>query len=476
MADVGRPRAKDAPFDNQNNPGPGREPLEVNKISMRRFNLVLLLAVFALSLCIAPPARARVYIDVTQPFSRKLPLALAPFEPLAGEAVDPAGQSGARLLQSDLSFTGLFDFLDPRSFLGKPQVGRINYARWSKVGAELLITGNYRLSGGTMTLEMRLYDVGGAKLLVGRRYDGRMADLPAMMHRFADEVMLAVTGERSVFSSAIAFVGARQVEVGGKRQVHKEIYLMNFDGSGARRFTQRRDICLYPAWSPDGKLLAYSSYVKRRPAIFVHALAGGAGRILINKPGVNLTPDFRPHSQQIAASLSHTGKTNIFLVSLAGKIIKKLTDGWGIEVAPSFSPDGKRMAFVSDRAGNPQIYVLHLNDGSIRRLTFGLKYCAAPSWSPRGDRIAFQGQIDGTFQVVTMNPRGGDMQVLTHGWGGGEDPSWSPDGRLIAYSSRKTGRYQIYVMTANGQPIKRLTNFLGDNTDPAWSPRGVAGR
>jgi len=442
---------------------------------MRRIKFLLLILLPALLLAPAV-ARARVYIDVTQPFTRKLPLALPVFDPLQGAAADPLGREATDLLKNDLLFTGLFDILPPSAYLGKPQVGAINYARWSKIGAELLITGNYRLSGGIFTLELRLYDVGESKLLVGRRYDGRPPDMPAMVHRFADEVMLAITGERSVFSSVIAFVGARQVEKDGRRQVVKEIYLMNFDGSGVRRFTRRGDIALYPAWSSDGRFLAYSSYIRRRPAIFVQALDGGTGRVVINKKGVNITPAFLPGREILGVSLSHTGRSNIYLVNLAGKILKHLTDGWGIEVAPTFSPDGKKMAFVSDRGGSPQIYVLDMASGQVRRLSFGFKYSAAPAWSPRGDRIAFQAQIDGTFQIVTVRPDGSDQQVLTSGWGGGEDPSWSPDGRLIAYASRRTGRYQIYVMTASGQPIKRLTSLPGDNTDPAWSPRGVAGK
>ncbi|MGD9123948.1 MAG: Tol-Pal system beta propeller repeat protein TolB [Desulfarculaceae bacterium] len=440
---------------------------------MFRIKTSLLAALVVLGLLASGAAQARVYIDVTSPFSRKLPLALPQFNPTAGAASDPVGAEGTRLLSADLNFTGLFDILDPKSYLGPPQAGNVNYRRWSRIGAELLITGNYQRAGNDLTLELRLYDVAAGKLLTGNLYDGVMADLPVMIHRFADEVMLALTGERSVFRTKIAFVGARQ----GDRGVAKEIYLMNFDGSSVRKLTKRGDICLYPSWSSDGKLIAYSSYVKRRPAIFIQALAGGEGKVVLNRPGVNQTPSFVPGKYDMAVTTSHTGKTNVFLIDVSGRIIKKLTDGWGIEVSPSFSPDGKEMAFVSDRGGSPQIYILTLASGQLRRVTFGFKYCAKPDWSPRGDRIAFQARAkNGGFQVTTVNPQGGNVQVLTSGWGGGEDPSWSPDGRLIAYASRRTGRYQIYVMTASGQPIRRLTNLPGNNNDPAWSPRGVAGK
>ena len=413
-------------------------------------------------------AWGRVYIDITKPFSRQLPIAVGKFMPLPGAGEDPVGRLARAKLVDNLAFTGLFDFIPPESFISQPDLTHPDCRKWTKIGAELLITGGYQLKGGFLTIECRLFDVVEGKMLTGRRYEGTPKDVGAMMARFADEVMLALTGERSVFSTMIAFVSAR----GGI----KEIMLMRYDGSGVRKFTHREDICLYPAWSPKGKFLAYCSYVSRRPAVFIHALAGGSGRVVVNRPGVNITPVFTPTGDALAVSMSFTGRTNIYLVNLAGRILRKLTNGWGIDVAPSFSPDGKRMAFVSDRGGSPQVYVLELATGRVYRLVYGFKYTAAPAWSPKGDRIAFQAQVDGVFQVATIRPDGTDLQVLTRGYGGGEDPSWSPDGRLIAYASRRTGSYQIYVMTSAGQPIRRLTNLPGDQTDPAWSPRGLAVR
>jgi TolB protein len=432
---------------------------------MPKFIAILLAALAILGILAPEPAQARVYIDITKPSSRKIPLAMPEYGLLPAGGAAELGGLGRQVLIGDLTYTGLFDILDPKTYLGAGQ-GEVNPRQWKRIGADLLITGNYESTPTTLSVEMRLYDVTEGKLLVGRRYDGLPTDMPAIMHRFADEVMEALTGEKSVFSTQIAFTHV----VGGI----KEIWLMNFDGSGARQLTQRGDICLFPAWSPDCRLLAYSCYVNRRPAVILHALAGGSGQVIINKPGVNLTPTFRPNGQ-LAAATSHTGKTNIFLSDQVGNLGANLTDGWGIDVAPSFSPDGRQMAFCSDRAGQPQIYIRDMDSGAIRRITYGHKYAAAPAWSPRGDRIAFQVMTNGVFQVATIRPDGSDQQILTQGYGGGEEPTWSPDGRLIAYASRATGRYQIYVMTANGQPIKRLTDLAGENANPAWSPRGVAG-
>ena len=424
-----------------------------------------IISTFLLLLLVALSAEARPIIDITKPSTRKIPVAMPEFTPLPGSQANSALAAAGAILQKDLLFTGLFEFIDPAAFLGG--IGeQVTPQQWTRVGAELLIGCSYQYDGSSLRLECRLFDVVEGKEMVGRLYTGTLADLTNMMHRFADEIMLAITGEKSVFSTVIAFVHAEGNS--------KNIWFMDFDGSNPRPFTQKEGLTLYPAWSDDGSLLTYSQFVNRHPAVFIHSLSGGSGRMIINSSGMSITPVFR-NNGQLAASLSETkGATNIFLSDATGNVVKNLTNGINIDVNPSFSPDGGQMAFVSDRGGAPQIYILDMNSGQIRRLTYGYKYCAAPDWSPKGDRIAFQVRTDSGFQIATIKPDGGDVQILTSS--GGEDPSFSPDGRLIAYSSRRGGHYQVYVVTVTGQPIGQITNLSGDNSDPAWSPRGVAGK
>jgi TolB protein len=431
---------------------------------LKKFLFILVLAALGPLTAYAEPARP--IIDIASPVIRKMPVALPEFLPQPGSAPNQAIARGNDILARDLLFTGLFDIIDPASFLGRSEE-EFNPRQWVRIGAELYIDCRYNLQGTALTVECRLYDVLEGRQLAGRRYSGAPEDLTDMMHRFADEIMLAVTGEKSVFSTRIAFVHSE-----GN---NKNIWLMDFNGDNPRPFTQQPGLSLYPAWSPDGAFLAYSQFVNRHPAVFIHSLTGGGGRMIINTSGVSITPAFRKGGQ-LAASLSYgQGPTNIFLSDLTGKLIKNLSNGLNIDVTPSFAPDGSQMAFVSDRGGAPQIYILDVNSGQVRRLTFGYNYCAAPDWSPKGDLIAFQVRTDNGFRIATVKPDGSDLQVLDSS-PGGEDPSFSPDGRLIAYSSRINGAYQVYVIALSGQPIGQITNLSGDNSDPAWSPPGVAGK
>ena len=181
------------------------------------------------------------------------------FQPLDGAAADAVGADGARILQKNLSFTGLFDFLNPKGFLGLPKVGAVQYRRWSVIGAELLVACEYKRQGDELTLHCSLYDVVEGKRLVGVEYGGTMAMLPDMMEPFRRrDNARTVTGERSVFSTMIAFVSTKSG--------HKEIMVMRYDGSGVKAVTNRGDICLYPAWSP------------RRPVAGLHLLRAAQAR------------------------------------------------------------------------------------------------------------------------------------------------------------------------------------------------------
>ena len=406
------------------------------------------------------------YIDISNPFLRKIPLAVPLFknENGAGEAKRLSGTS-ADLLASSLEFTGYFKLLDREAFLFDPDkdgvlTPQINFANWTVIGAELLITGLFQEVNGNITMELRLFDTFKARRIIGKKYTGKKADLRRMVHRFCSEVIKYLTGHRGVFGSKIAFVSTGSG--------NKEIYTCGFDGYSPQQVTRNRSINLSPAWSSDGRHLAYTSYKKGKPDIFIINLAEMQEKS-INKKGLNITPAWMPGKFELAATLSFSGDQEIYLLTGSGKVIKRLTNIRGIDLSPTWSPDGKKLAFVSNRSGSPQIYVQDLTSGRVRRLTYEGNYNTQPNWSPRGDKIAFSSVVDGRRNIVVMGLDGQDPLQLTHEAGDNEAPSWSPDGSLIAFSSNREGPFRIYVMTAFGTDQRRLLVIKGEQTNPKWS-------
>ena len=407
------------------------------------------------------------YIDISNPFLRKTPIAVPVFK---AADLDPAAMDAARatvdLISYYLDFTGYFTISDPGAFLEDPQTmnitgSGIRYRNWTAIGAELLITGGVVVRDGDAEFELRLFDTVKEKMLVGKRYRGSTDDHGQVARRFCSEVVFAITGSRGFFDSKIAFVS--------NGTGHKEIYQCSFDGTNIRRFTHHNSISLFPDWSSDGRWLAYTTYADKGPGIRIqHVSEKRMARI--DKPGLQMASAWVPGKFELAASLSFSGDQEIYLLTGNGKVIKRLTSSVGIDVEPTWSPDGKRMAFVSKRSGNPQIYIFDTVSGRAQRLTFEGRYNTQPSWSPKGDKIAYSAMKNGVIDIFTINPEGGEPIQLTENQGSNEAPTWAPDGSLIAFSSTRGGKSRIYVMTAYGTDQRRLLNLPGEQTNPKWSP------
>jgi TolB protein len=407
------------------------------------------------------------YIDISNPFLRKTPIAVPTFK---AAAQDPAAMSVARAtserLAYYLTFTGYFTISDPDAFLEDPQTmnitgSGIRFRNWTAIGAELLVTGGVVARDGGVEFELCLFDTVKQKMVVGKRYRGSADDHRQVARRFGSEVVFAITGSRGFFDSKIAFVS--------NGSGNKEIYQCAFDGSDVRRFTHHNSISLFPDWSSDGRWIAYTTYADKGPKIRIqHVREKRSARI--NKPGLQAAPAWVPGKFELAASLSFSGDQEIYLLTGNGKVIKRLTSSVGIDVEPTWSPDGKRMAFVSKRAGNPQIYIFDTVSGRVQRLTFEGRYNTQPSWSPKGDRIAYSAMHNGVIDIFTINPEGGEPTQLTENQGNNEAPSWAPDGSLIAFSSTREGKSRIYAMTAYGTDQRRLLTLPGEQTNPKWSP------
>ena len=432
--------------------------------------IMLMLAVMVIGLAgfaaAQPSGETYQYIDIRNPFLRKIPLAVPLFKNMNGGArEEDNSRKAVDFMAGSLDFTGYFKILDRGAFLFDSQksgvsAADINFQNWTVVGAELLITGTYEQAGDTVQMELRLFDTIKGRQILGKRYSGNAAETRRMILRFCAEVVFYLTGNQGIFNSRIAFVSTGS----GK----KEIYTCDFDGYNPTRLTYNDSISLFPSWSYDGQHIAYTSYKGGKPDIYVRNLSDKRETVISNE-GMNITPVFMPGRFELAATQSFSGDQEIYLLTGTGKMIKRLTNSRGSDVSPTWSPDGKKIAFVSNRTGGPQVYVLDLDTGNERRLTFEGKYNTQPSWSPRGDKIAYSSQLGGFQQVFVIGTDGQNPVQLTNTGGDNESPSWSPDGSLIVFNSTREGPSRLYVMTAFGTDQRRLLLLNGEQMNPKWS-------
>jgi TolB protein len=433
---------------------------------MRRVWLVLV--VMSVVMGGLGPSGAQVRGTIFGPGARSYPIAVSPLKSLSESgAAANFGTQFADVVSADLNLSGFFKILDRDAYIEKPETSgyttdSINFDNWSVIGALALVKGAYLVNGDNVTAEVRLFDVYQRRQLAGVRYHGSLGEVRRMANKFADEIMKQFTGERGPFDTRFAFTSTRD----GK---FKEIYVMSPDGGDLQQVTKTQTINVCPSWSPDSRLLLYTSYKRGNPDLYAIDLLSGRDVRISSRPGLNLGGRFSPDGSKIALTIEDKGNPDIVIIDRDGDLLRRITDSWAIDVSPSWSPDGRRLAFTSNRSGAPQIYIVGVDDGEPRRVTFAGAYNTSPAWSPKGDLIAYVSRADGGFNLFTVKVDGSDTRQLTQAAGDNEDPSWGPDGRYIVFSSSRAGRKKLFVTDLTGASQVQLTRGGGDDSSPAWS-------
>jgi TolB protein len=416
------------------------------------------------------PAVAVVTGAIFGPGSASFAIAVSEPRNLGGDSGNALGARFARVLSRDLELSGYFRIVDPKTFVEDPQTSgiiapEIDFIGWGAIGAQALVKGGITVSGETVTLEVRLFDVPARQDVpqVGKRFTGGRADVPRMAHKTADAILEFLTGERGPFDSQIAFVSTR----GGRL---KDVWRLTFDMDEPVRVTEERSLVVNPRWRPDGRGIVFTSYRDHAPHLFQIDLATRAVARLAASSGVVLDGSWSPDGSRLLVTREQGGNSDIYLVDRAGNVLQRVTDHWGIDVAPVWAPDGRRLAFCSARAGSPQVYVMNLDGTGLTRISRTGGYNTSPAWSPKGDRLAWATRASGGFQIVVAAADGSNAQTITQS-GSNENPSWAPDGRYLVYSASRGGARRLMLADRDGRTEKELTRGGGDDTSPAWSPR-----
>ncbi|TFG93833.1 MAG: Tol-Pal system beta propeller repeat protein TolB [Syntrophobacterales bacterium] len=427
------------------------------------------LLIFSVVFWCSSAASGKVYIDINSPAFQKFPVAIPEFKNLGGtEPGEDLSAWFADQLSRTLEITGFFRIISQDAFLedqGRAgiTIGEIDFSSWSSIGSDFLVKGGFSYDGKSLAVEFRLFDTIEGRFITGKKYWGKSEEKKVMVLKFADEILLALTGRGGVFDTKIAFAG--------KEGTTSEIYTTNFDGSDPVKITTYNSLTLFPQWSPDGSEIAFTSYKDGNPDCYITVVASGTTKKISSFRGLNLPSSWSPDGKKILLVLSKDGNEEIYIKDLDSGRLQRLTDNRAIDVSPTWSTDGGKIAFVSNRSGSPQIFVMDSDGKNVRRLTFEGSYNSSPCWSPDGTRIAYEGSSTGCFRIFSIGGDGDDLMQLTFEAGGGESPSWSPDGRYLAFSSKKNGRERVCVINANGLNLRVLPDIKGVKSfnSPSWS-------
>lgn len=419
------------------------------------------------------PARAELKVRIDQGGVQKMPIAISPLHAASPDLSEIA--SGIpEIVTSNLERTGLFEPLNPRSFIQDPasiEQGGPRFPEWRAINTQALVTGTAtRTPDGRTRVEFCLWDVFTQQQLIGMAYMTTPQNWRRIAHIISDEIYKRITGENGYFDSRIVYIA----EEGPPTARVKRLAIMDQDGANTRYLTDGRNLVLTPRFSPNAPIITYMSYVNNRPRVYLYNIDTGRQEVLGDFPGMTFAPRFSPDGNTVAMSMARNGNSDVYAMDLRSRKVRQLTDNLSIDTAPSYAPDGNRIAFESDRSGTQQIYVMGADGGNPQRITFGQGRYGNPVWSPRGDLIAFTKMLGGEFYIGVIRPDGSGERLITRAYHV-EGPSWSPNGRVLTYFKEKPvsggsmRSAKLYTIDLTGYNERQLPTPR-DGSDPAWSP------
>jgi dipeptidyl aminopeptidase/acylaminoacyl peptidase len=338
--------------------------------------------------------------------------------------------------------------------------------------------------------------------------------------RTVASVALSPDGER------IAYTVERN-DVSGRPETH--LLLLNLAAGTSMAVGQEKDTASEPAWSPDGRWVAFRGKAGDREGLMVVGRDGGTPRFLAAVQGTNspLTYEGRtiawsPDSKRLAYVSATPGpeteaasgdpvvitrykykpdywegstrfndnrRRHVFLVDLAGGEPKPLTSGVSEEHSIDWSPDGTQILCVSNREPdpdlfyNPDLFAIRVADGSLRRLTASESAEFMPRWSPDGRTIVFLGTRRGLTDLETdmedprvwlMGADGSGRRELGAAIDNRQgSPAFAPDGRAVYVPVQERGNVHLYRLLVDGGPPERVVGDEGRVGDFSLSRPGV---
>ncbi|TNY25647.1 Tol-Pal system beta propeller repeat protein TolB [Fulvimonas soli] len=434
---------------------------------MRRNRPLFALLLLCLAAFVAGPAAGQALnVQITGGLKTATPIAVVPF----AQTGAPLPTDVAEVMRNDFNRSGKFRSLAKSEIVETPSRGaEIKFATWRLLKQDYIVVGRVNDAGnGMVQVQYELWDVNKQQSLLNQAMPpAPVGDLRGVAHQIADAIYEKITGVRGAFWTRIAYITA----VGLGNNTTYSLIVADSDGYNPQVVAKSRESLLSPAWSPDGRKIAYVSFESGNSQIYVQDITTGSRQLVASHPrGINGAPAWSPDGRKLALALSYVGNPEIFVLDLASRQETRLTNSLSIDTEPVWSPDGQGIYFTSDRSGRPQIYQMPAGGGAPTRVSFQGQNNANASVSYDGKQIAMVQGNGNVYRIAVMDlSLGGQVRYLSPG-PIDESPSFAPNASMLLYAATEGRRGVLYAVSADGMVRQRLVLSDGDVREPAWGP------
>jgi dipeptidyl aminopeptidase/acylaminoacyl peptidase len=257
-----------------------------------------------------------------------------------------------------------------------------------------------------------------------------------------------------------------------------DVYLLPLNGSWPARLTTDRPLAAYwddeiPAWSPDGKWIAFGI----KGHVHIVPREGGLPKKITDFATAAGGPRFMPDSHGLIVTVERNDTDQLLLTDIDGCWPRALTtDTLGDHWDARPSPDGKSIVFILrrfDDLNRLDVVLLEIETGkSIMLYGKASTRALSPKWSPDGKWIAFIAQETERDEIYLIKPKGEGLHQLTNTGHDVAQFEWSPDGKQLAVIFNRSGAFDLSLVEVETGTITDIRSGKGVHSNPNWSKDG----
>jgi len=297
---------------------------------MKKYNVHMLKIFTYLSLLflISMHAFAIETIEISGGGTKQINIAVMPYKEMI---VDKASSRMHQIIAADLYRSGFFRSLEVNGLVNKPSsLSDINYAEMTAIQAQVMTLGQVEISNNRLKVNWFLVDINKKTILTTMEYSGPVAQYRAIAHKISDTIYEKLTGIPGVFSTKISYIT--------KNKGRYSLNVADADGFNVQSVVGSPQPIISARWSPDATKIAYVSFEKKKPIVYIQSLVTGQRTVLANFKGNNSSPSWSPDGKRLAIVLTYNANSQIYLIDADGSNLKPLIQSTHIDTEPVWSP------------------------------------------------------------------------------------------------------------------------------------------